>query len=766
MSAIATKAEPIQIAGRIVQLFFSSDKFCAGIMDTKTGSVKFSIKGFVHANQSITFLGNFEKHPKYGRQFVATEIVYTMPVDEAGLRNWLTWNVDRIGPVTANKLVDEFGADLPKLCQVDPGQVAATCGVDIEAIRAIGNEYHKHAGRVALQSRLAGFGLTQHQVEIIADKFKGAAADVIENRPYALLGEVDGLGFAKVDEIAMKVGIQRSDPQRAVAALQWVVRGGYYDKGHTAMPEAAAIAEAAELIDEEADVEAAAASMVQSNKLTKYITTDTEAPNYYATAAAVRAEKVVWDYLQSASNPNPLTTSLDPIEFANIELDGLTLDESQARAVRWAVMFKCSVITGGAGSGKTLVAKAIHRIFKNEEIPVHLVAPTGKAARRLKEVIGCEAATIHRTLGFNPDGGFQHNEDNPLPGGLYIVDEVSMVDSGLMAAFLRALPKLQQTERHKEWVGKEKYIQERDNGKTDDDVGVTEKSSIGSAVVLIGDVNQLPPVGPGAVLRDALAYDLAPSSRLEKCHRQAGTLKINSSAILDGKVAMTDIEGTPPAWVLHKQAPDAPTTIAAVKKLYEMKLQEWGFDAVSETQFMTAMHKGELGTKHLNRLLQWLHQTRLGVALPPPWPEDERRPALYIGDKVIHTKNNYQLGVMNGTVGIVTLTSPLTVLYDDGEKEYSDENKGQVELAYVLTPHKMQGSEVPCAVVIVPQAHGFMQSKNWIYTAVTRAKKTCIIVGHDDAIKRAAQKIDANHRHTLLSIWKQYPETQGRNVAS
>jgi exodeoxyribonuclease V alpha subunit len=750
MSATITKAEPIEIAGRILQLFFSSEKFCAGLLDTKFGAVKFSVKGFVRADQSVTFLGSYEKHPKFGRQFVATEVVYKLPVDEAGLRHWLTWNIDSVGPVAANKLVDEFGANLPKLCQVDPGQVAATCGVSIEAVRKIGAEWHRHAARVALQSQLAGFGLTQHQVEIIADKFKSSAADVVKNRPYALLGEVDGLGFAKVDEIALKVGILKSDQLRAAAALEWVVRGGYYDKGHTMMPERAAICEAAELINEEADVEVAAAEMCESNKITKYVTDDVNEPNYFATPAAVKAERIVWNFLATASEPNPLTAGIDPIELAHVTLDGnIVLDESQSRAVRWALMFHCSVVTGGAGSGKTLVAKAIHRIFTADNIPVHLVAPTGKAARRLTEVIGVSAATIHRTLGFSPDGGFNHNEDNPLPDGLYIVDEVSMVDSGLMAAFLRALPK----------PGIVKHI--RDLGS--EEYKVDEHVSLGSAVVLIGDTNQLPPVGPGAVFRDILEHALAPATALEKCHRQAGTLKTNSAEILESKVALTDMIGEPPAWVLHKQANDAQTTLASVTKLYDSKLTEWGFDAVNETQFMTAMHKGELGTKHLNKLLQHLHQRFLGVDIPPPTPDDEKLPVLHVGDKVIHVKNNYTLGVMNGTVGIVESLHPLTVAYDDKTVEYSDETKGQVELAYVLTPHKMQGSEIPCAVVIVPTAHGFMQTKNWLYTACTRAKRTCVIVGDGDAIRRAAEKVDASRRNTLLSMWKAYPET---NVAN
>lgn len=740
------KGAAVEITGSIMRTFFKSEKFTAGVMDTSRGSVKFSLKGFVTENQTVTLLGHYVTHPKYGKQFEASEIVYKLPVDVSGLKNWLAWNIDSIGPAAAARLVDEFGADLPKLCQEDPGQVAATCGVKREAVEEIGNEWQKHSARVAVQSRLAGMGLTQHQVEVIVSKFKGAAADVVENRPYSLLGEVDGLGFAKVDEIALKVGIKKDAPERAVAALQWVVRGGYYDDGHTAMPDAVAIQNASDLISDEADVEAAAANLQAGGKLRKYKTGDEANHNYFASPPAVRAETTIREFLKTSTQPNPLTDGIDPIEFCSIELDGMKLDDSQSRAVRTALSHRVVVITGGAGSGKTLVAKAIHKVFTDEDVMVHLVAPTGKAARRLKEVIGASAATIHRTLGFNPDGGFQHNEENPLPDGLYIVDEVSMVDSGLMASFIRALPSPGRVERE-EWDEDEEEKVKK------------SKDSIGSAVVLIGDVNQLPPVGPGAVLRDILDCDLAPAIRLEKCHRQAGVLKTNASAILRGHVEATDIESNPAAWIFHGKANDSMAVRKVISALYGVRLREWGFDPITDVQFMTAKHAGDHGTTYLNKYLQWIHQATLGVSLPEPSADDHKRPELYIGDKVIHTKNNYVLNVMNGTVGIVIETDPLTVIYDDGTVVYSDDNKGEVSLAYCLTPHKMQGSEVPCAVVIVPKSHGFMQTRNWLYTAATRAKKTCILVGDSDAIKAAAMKVDASRRETLLSVWTRYPET-------
>lgn len=745
MSATKTKTEIVELTGTVSTLYCQRPTFCAGkINTTRSFGLGFTIKGYVKTGQTLRMRGRYVQHAKYGRQFEADEIVYDMPETTEGLVQWLHWNISGIGPATAQKLVDEFGKDLMPLIASDPGQVAAQCGLPITAVEAIARLWQQHSSRIAVQSKLAGFGLTQHQVEKIVEKFGGTAATVIEENPYLLLGEVDGLGFARIDEIALKCGVPRKDERRTTAALQWTLRGGYYDEGHTAMLKEVAIAKVEELLGEDAAHAGGAAALLETQGRLVHVSepgSGGEAPVHYCTPHAHRIETRLWKYFARGREENEyfdrlgLPADSDQWKAITVKANGqeVTLDETQSAAVLTACRYRVSVITGGAGAGKTLVARAIAKMFTGEQVPVVLVAPTGKAARRLREVVGMDAATIHRTLGYNPDGGFTHNEDNPLPAAVYIVDEVSMVDAELMASLVRALPE------------------------------PVEDDHSGSALILIGDENQLPPVGAGAVLRDLIAHDLVPAARLTKCHRQAGTLKINATAILDGRVELTDVENDPPAWVVHKGLRDADRVVAAVKSLYATHLQKWGYDAVTQTQFMTAKHAGKLGTKYLNKLLQWLHQKTLGVELDEPVEQDDRRPALYIGDKVIHTRNNYQLNVMNGTVGIVESTSPLVVAYDDQTIEYPDDCKGQVDLAYCLTPHKMQGSEVPCAVVVCAKANSFMQTRNWLYTGCTRARKTCVIIGDDESIRRAAERTDANKRTTLLQVYASQPGTRPEN---
>jgi len=333
-------------------------------------------------------------------------------------------------------------------------------------------------------------------------------------------------------------------------------------------------------------------------------------------------------------------------------------------------------------------------------------------------------------LGWNPETGrFMHNEDLTLSYDAIIVDEASMIDAQLLESLLRA-------------VGPD------------------------TAVVFIGDDNQLPPVGPGYPLRDILEYTLIPYHRLMKCHRQAGTLKHNCVKIIeDGIVEPSCLsEGDPGPWLVHRQLETPERVLAAVEKLFNGLLATWenpfglSFGPIMNHQFMTARHDGPLGTKKLNELLQRLAQSRLGVALPER-PADETLPLL-VGDKVIQTKNNYTINVMNGTIGTVVNDLPLTVDYDGREVQYSAEQKYDVSLAYCLSVHKMQGSEVPCVVVICPNAHAFMQHRSWLYTACTRAQFTCVVLGDNNGIRRAGDGKSKERRRTVLELYAKCPEVR------
>lgn len=394
------------------------------------------------------------------------------------------------------------------------------------------------------------------------------------------------------------------------------------------------------------------------------------------------------------------------------------LDESQRRAVVMALSRRACICAGGAGVGKTTIIRAIYSLYKRVGLRCSLCAPTGKAARRMEQLVpGARASTIHRLLeyqgGRGSIGGFQRNEANPLSDHAVIVDESSMCDSALVAALLAAVPS-------------------------------------SCSITFVGDHHQLPPVGAGAFLRDCIARELLPMTILNQCHRQAGPLKTNAAAILQGVVAPTvKLDGKDAGpWYVHDRLADTRDVLATVERLWREVLPRWEYDVIKDVQFLTPQHSGPIGTRAINALLQRLHQKSLGVEVEVIDPE--KRPKLYRGDKVICTRNNYELDVMNGAMGTVLDAKHLTVDFEGRPVYFPAEFRGDVELGYALTPHKFQGSEIPCAITLVHKSNSYMLHRNWLYTAATRASKTNIIMGDAVGIRRAAERIVTNQRRTLL----------------
>ncbi len=399
-----------------------------------------------------------------------------------------------------------------------------------------------------------------------------------------------------------------------------------------------------------------------------------------------------------------------------------TLLPGQHEAVLTALSHTVTLISGGAGSGKSYTVAELTKIYEEEDLRVVLAAPTGKAAQRLEELSGREASTIHRLLGF--DGkSFARGPEDPIIADVVIVDEVSMVDVPLAWHLFRSIH-LKRT-----------------------------------AVVLLGDHNQLPPVGPGSLLLDLVETRAVPTVVLDQVVRQAGVLKENSIAVLAGQVRKTsELEASGRrAWYLVDQFTDPDDAQHFLLKLFETVLSErLGFDLRNDIQVLTPTHKGPLGTRALNLALQRLIQDKLwGVEAPEPKPG--RRPQLLVHDKVIQTRNNYALGVMNGAVGTVTevgTDGSLRVAFDGMPVRIKpgSPNKADIELAYALTIHKAQGSEFSCAVVVVHKSHSFMHHRNLFYTGVTRAKQAAVIVGDRWGIANCARKRHLNSRKTFLSF--------------
>jgi exodeoxyribonuclease V alpha subunit len=405
-----------------------------------------------------------------------------------------------------------------------------------------------------------------------------------------------------------------------------------------------------------------------------------------------------------------------------LEAEGGELNPEQRDAVKNSLSFSISLMAGGAGSGKTYAVSTIATIAERLELKVVLAAPTGKAAKRLQEVVGHEASTIHRLLGFN---GNTYSKDtlNPVEADILVVDEVSMVDVQLAWRLFQAV----------------------DRART--------------AVVLVGDHNQLPPVGPGNLLRDLVRSRAIPTTVLTRIIRQAGVLKENSTAILSGEVrATSEVQtGARRPWYVIDKFTDRDDVRRMLLLLFEEVLHDrLGYDLIRDVQVLTPTHKGPLGTVEVNIELQRLLQRKL-YGFDVPDLEPGHRPRLYAGDKVIQMKNDYELGVMNGAMGIVldtTADGSLTIDFDGHPLEISGDSgaAGNLQLAYATSIHKVQGSEFPCAIVIAHKSHSFMHHRNLLYTAVTRAKDAVIILGDRWGIDNCASKCQVDRRNTFLSF--------------
>lgn len=728
----ATKPADLTVSGIIRRLFHSSPGFSAGKIAINFREYSFSVKGHVSLNEPVTLTGAWKTDPRFGRQFVATGVVYELPtVSKAGAVNWLQCYAADIGPVKANQLVEQFGTGIFDLCVTEPAAVANAGRIPIESINRVAAEWTRYASRIGNLAALLAVGMTEAQANAVFAVYGGNAANAVKEDPYQLMGRVTGFGWKTTDEIALKMGFTKDCPARKRAALVATVQD-FEGDGYTCAPVAQVIGKAAGLceVPPDAEVEADFAAVLQDvvtlGRLVGMIDGERNLA-YVALPRSHRTEAAIWKALQTSRKPNPHAPVEDADALAErYGTDGsVTLDETQVEAIRTVLLNRITFITGGAGAGKTLVARAIARLFTAATTHVYLCAPTGKAAKRLTDVVGKvtggKATTIHRLLGYS-GGRFEYDERRQLPSGVLICDEVSMVDSSLAAALLAACG-----------------------------------SNI--AIVFIGDPNQLPPVGAGALLRDTIDHELAPVVTLGKCHRQAGPLKASCAGILSGDVADTTPteDGKPPAWVSLADIETPERIHKGIGVMFSKYFSEWGYDPVTDCQFLTARHAGALGTTFLNRLIQWLRQKARGNEIAEPQYETKdtkNRTVFHIGDKVIQTSNNYDTGIMNGTIGTVRVAEPKLVIEFEGHAtETRIEDKSEISLAYAITPHKAQGSEWPCVVNVVPKQHKFQQHRHWLYTAVTRSKSTCVVIGDRDAIYHAAQKVENNRRVTCLGVF-------------
>ncbi len=717
------------LRGIVETVFYSGPTFSAGRIRTPEGVLaNFAGKVFAKPNDAVRLEGQWTNHAKYGRQFTVECLAYDLEITADGLASFLANHPDvkGIGPAKAWLIADHFGAGFDEAIRTRPEVVAAVAKAPLESIQALQRIWIANSDFNAAMAYLSQFGLTHHQVTTLVERLGSQVVPILERDPYVLMREITGFGFKRVDKIARKMGTPKDLPSRICAGIHycvltalddgdcWVEYEDLLDRANTLL--VMDTLDSREVIEKHLEALIAGGQLV-CQPYERLVVADPEIH---------RMERELAEVLRTSHARSPhVITDVEGL----LDVEGAELNTEQRAAVKNAFTCSISLMTGGAGSGKTYAVSTITSIADHLEKRVVLAAPTGKAAKRLEQVVGHEAGTIHRLLGFN---GSTYSRDalNPIEADILVIDEVSMVDVPLAWRLFQAI----------------------DRSKT--------------AVVLVGDHNQLPPVGPGNLLRDLVKSRAIPTTVLTQIIRQAGLLKENSTAILSGEVRPTAEvkKGERRPWYLIDKFTDTGDVRRMLLLLFDEVLKErLGYDLIRDVQVMTPTHRGPLGTVELNCELQRLLQKKL-FDFDVPDTEVGHRHRFYTGDKVIQTKNDYDLNVMNGAMGAVLgveRDGAMTIDFDGrlAEIKAGSEAAGNVQLAYVTSIHKVQGSEFPCAVVVAHKSHSFMHHRNLLYTAVTRAKESVILLGDRWGIQNCAEKRQVDLRNTFLSFLLQ-PEAQ------
>ncbi|MBL7046490.1 MAG: AAA family ATPase [Candidatus Marinimicrobia bacterium] len=712
------------IQGQITRLYYASEEFCVGILETDTGqNIKFSTKFPVSLDERCKLKGSFKRHSKYGWQFEATGYELDIPVDREGLVRFLSESscFKGIGRKRAEEIVSicnsgnhgSLGNNFEELIIKEPQRLHKLKGITPKITETLRKKWMETRDVNTAITILAGYDLTMNQISKVIKKYGSTAVHVVKENPYSLTDTIDGFGFRRADEIALKAGMKRDSKTRIHAGLIHIVKEEL-NEGHTWIEERELLMQAETVLqlsqlDADEIIQTHLDSLIHFKKLKcfSYHGTGVIAlPHYF------KMEEHLLNWLKSKHKKN------DKKLLQQVEKT--TMTKGQKEAFIGAMENSQYLISGPAGSGKTFTVNQLVEELKKQELSVILCAPTGKAARRMEEVCGMPASTIHRLLGF--DGiGFNHHGDNKLITDVIIIDECSMIDVWLFYHLMDAI--------------------DLENTK----------------IIFAGDHNQLPPVGAGNVLRDILQQHLIPFTILSEVVRQAGTLKKNSLKILDGVVhgtRKTDSKSTD--WIINTRYDNHIDLINGLITLYKDILPLEYDDLIRDVQVLSPMKKTDVGVIHLNRILQQFLQKKVYGRDITSSPKGSFL-KLHPGDKVIQTKNDYKLGVMNGHMGIVIEADYhqkkfIIEFENNGALEIAQKNMKNISLAYCLTVHKVQGSEFPCVITVMHSSHYIMLHQNLIYTSVSRAKNQSYILGDMRGIKKAAKNKQVDKRRTFLSL--------------
>lgn len=692
---------------------------------TVVGTIPLPVVG-----EQLMVTGRWSTHSNYGKQFEAEFLDRMMPQSASEILAYLSSRVVKgIGPKTAARIVSHFGEDTLMVMEREPQRLAEVSGISPERAKLIGDEFRLQVG---MRQLIEFFAVHHLPAELAVRTYKiygDSTMELLYDDPYLLMDDGLDASFGAVDKFAIELGVAGDDPRRVEAGILFELTYNL-SAGHSFLPEQKLIAATAQLLSVTPEVvqqglaQAREAERVVSDTLAGihviYLPQLYEAETYCASRLS--------DF---ASNSFSVNEDVEPLLRSAAEESGLHYSQQQEQAIREAASSGLLLITGGPGTGKTTVLRGILNLLGNLQLRYLLAAPTGRAAKRLSEVTGEDASTIHRLLesGIDPATGkmaFARDEDNPLKCDAVVVDEMSMVDVLLLSSLLRAIPK-------------------------------------GKRLILVGDPDQLPPVGPGFPFSDMLRSGCLPTVCLTEIFRQAQKSLIVMNAHRVNRGELPELKTVTSDFFFMRRGNEESVT-QLIRDLCATRLPKNMGIQPSEIQVLSPTRKGGVGTAALNKLLQ--------AALNPPAPEKKEKPygesVFREGDRIMQIRNNYDImwrqtdgtavgtGIFNGDVGVIReidlQQETLTVAFDDKEADYDFTQLGELELAYAVTVHKSQGSEYRAVILAAWNGSPYLLNRSVLYTAITRARELLIIVGREETVAAMTENAKKNRRYTGLKL--------------
>ena len=702
-----------------ITFYNEENGFLIGKLKGQTKAAEIAVVGKapkVQCGETLVLTGSWTTHPKHGRQFSFTSLKSKLPASAYGIRKYLASGlIHGIGKTYANKIVDHFGADTLRVISEESGRLREIEGIGKLRAKSIKEAWEEQKAVREVMMFLQTYGVTDALCLRLVRKYGNSAKTILETEPYRIIREVKGIGFKTADKIALNLGLASNGPARIDAGVLHTLQESE-DEGHTHVERRELALNAANLLEADAqDVENRIDALMNEGELV------TSKPDWVQNPISARAEETL---VRCLKNQSQAASSLPPIQVEKAiiwaqEKAGFSFADQQAEAVRQALQSKISILTGGPGTGKTTILRALVSILRAKKTKILLAAPTGRAARRMAESCSHFAQTVHRLLKFDPSkGGFTMNEQNPLTCDFVIMDEASMLDLRLAAALIRSIP----PKAH---------------------------------LVLVGDADQLPSVGSGNVLKDLIECELFQVTRLAVTFRQAENSGIVGLAhgILAGKGSppppvdsLSEINPQHDVHFIRAVTPEE--CVTAVTKLSKDILpRKFSIDPKNDLQILAPLHRGIGGIGNLN--------DQLRNALNPNGATQVMGAMLFReGDKVIQTRNNYDKDVFNGDMGIIeavdTLNGKVDIDFEGKKVSYQRMEITDLQPAYAISVHKSQGSEYPVVIFPLLKQHFMMLQRNLVYTGLTRAKKKVVFVGDPAAYAMAIRNDKTLVRQTDL----------------